>query len=399
MGSQVIFRAARCPVGAGRGANQATLTLSCLPAYTYELGQRADRGLGARLSDCPQVAESSPMKTERRHELQTNELANWLSEWIDTIRPYSKALVAAVLLVTTAWFAVAFTRNRGQQQQAQAWSAFFQAYEQGAESDRLAEVAETYPDSAAGLWALQSAADVDLAQGTQDLFRDRTQAKEALDQAKNAYQQVSEQAADPLLKQRAVFGMAQALESLGQFGPAEDKYREVAETWPESGVSELARQRLQQLERPATQEWYAWFAEQEPAPSPLADPSLFNDLPQLPDRPDLSLPQPGQMLKLPADDPTPSGQGETGSLPLKLDLDESLPAELDALSPAEGAATPADDSAAVPAEDVSPAAEAAPAPPDPAATDDGPTEETPPDLPEADPSDTTPPASDAADSP
>ena len=264
------------------------------------------------------------MKTERRHELQTNELAIWLTGWIETIRPYSKAIIGGLLLITTVWFAYAYIGKRGEQNQAQAWSAFFQAYEQGAEPDRLAEVAASFGDTRAGLWALQSAADLHLAQGTQDLFRDRQQAEEELQQAKDAYASVSQQASDPLLKQRAAFGLAQALESLGQFGPADEKYREVAEQWPNSGVGQLAQRRLEMLQQPATREWYAWFAEQKPIPSPLVDPSLLNVLPNLPDSPDISLPGPGELIRPSGESPAASSPATDG-LPLNLNLDDALP--------------------------------------------------------------------------
>ena len=47
------------------------------------------------------------MKTERRHELQTNDLADWLGRKIDSARPHAKvisgiAIVAATAFVDTA---------------------------------------------------------------------------------------------------------------------------------------------------------------------------------------------------------------------------------------------------------------------------------------------------------
>ena len=247
------------------------------------------------------------------------------------------------------WVAFAYITNRGKQNQAQAWSAFFQAYERGAEVDRLTEVAESYADTEAGLWALQSAADVNLAEGTQDMFRDREQARAELEEAEVNYTSVAQRTNDPLLKQRAMFGQAQSLESMGNFGAAEQKYQEVAEQWPASGVGQLAQRRLEMLQRPATREWYAWFAEQEPAPSPLADPSLFNDLPSLPESPNISLPQPGELIKPSGESPAAGGGPAAGGLQLNLDLDDSLPpmdlegpstAPTDDVSPVEGSTLP-----------------------------------------------------------
>ena len=37
------------------------------------------------------------MKTERRHELQTNVLADSLARWIEAVKPYSRAALAVVI--------------------------------------------------------------------------------------------------------------------------------------------------------------------------------------------------------------------------------------------------------------------------------------------------------------
>ena len=246
------------------------------------------------------------MKTERRHELQTNELAIWLTSWLEAIKPYSKVLLGALVLLAAVWFAVTYVRSRGRETESRAWTSLFQAYGTGAATDvaeQMADVAKSYPGTPAGLWALQTAADVHLAEGTQQLFRDREQAKQDLQQAQEAYDTISQQATDPMLKQRALFGAAQALECLGDFGQAEKKYRELSESVPDSAVGQLAGQRLLSLQQPATRDWYRWFAEQKPVARPLSDPSLFNELPKLPETTNLSLPKPGELM-LPTGEPS-----------------------------------------------------------------------------------------------
>ena len=152
------------------------------------------------------------MKTERRHELQTNELAIWLTSWLEAIKPYSKVLLGALVLLAAVWFAAAYVRSRGRESESRAWTALFQAYTPSAASDvseQMADVAKSYPGTPAGLWALQTAADVHLAEGSQQLFRDREQAKQDLQQAQETYDTIAQQATDPMLKQRAMFGAAQ----------------------------------------------------------------------------------------------------------------------------------------------------------------------------------------------
>lgn len=272
------------------------------------------------------------MKTERRHELQTNELAIWLTGWLEAIKPYSKVLLGALVLLAAAWFAAAYVRNRGRESESRAWTALFQAYTPSAASDvseQMADVAKSYPGTPAGLWALQTAADVHLAEGTQQLFRDREQAKQDLQQAQEAYDTIAQQATDPMLKQRAMFGAAQALECLGDFDQAEKKYRELSDSAPDSAVGQLASRRLESLKRPTTRDWYRWFAEQKPVARPLSDPSLFNELPKLPETPNINLPKPGELM-LPTGEPsTDSGGGAApaGDLPLIPGTGPSSPAD------------------------------------------------------------------------
>ena len=42
------------------------------------------------------------MKTERRHELQTNELADWLGHQFEHVKPHGKTILAASILGTRA---------------------------------------------------------------------------------------------------------------------------------------------------------------------------------------------------------------------------------------------------------------------------------------------------------
>jgi tetratricopeptide (TPR) repeat protein len=272
------------------------------------------------------------MKTERRHELQTNELAIWLAGWVGKIKPYGKLILGGIILLLAVWVATAFIWNRGQKEREQAWSSFFQVYE-GADvdADQLTQMAtaQSYGETEAGLWALQTAADLRLGRGAQQLFVDRTQAIEDLEKAEETYRSVTEKAQDPLLKQRAMFGLAQTLESRNNFEDAKKQYQQVVQTWPDSAVGHLAQQRIDNLQQPATQDWYAWFAEQKPVVSPLSDPSLFEDLPNLPESPNLSVPEPGQLIK--PSEPAPAEEGPPGGLlPEGLNTEQSaLPLDLD----------------------------------------------------------------------
>ena len=112
------------------------------------------------------------MKTERRHELQENELATWLGQVIHTYQHYLRAALGVIILAALGLMASAYMNNRSKQTQEAAWSAYFEA-RLAPESSALKKVAETYSSTEAAGWALQSAGDLELGQGISELFRDK----------------------------------------------------------------------------------------------------------------------------------------------------------------------------------------------------------------------------------
>jgi hypothetical protein len=67
------------------------------------------------------------MKSERRHELQTNYLADWLTHKIETIRPYLNMILIAVALVALAAIVGAFVTGEQSTRAAVAWTDYFSA--------------------------------------------------------------------------------------------------------------------------------------------------------------------------------------------------------------------------------------------------------------------------------
>ena len=104
------------------------------------------------------------MKSQKRHELQTNELADHLGRYLQAIQPYQNLVlfgaVAAILIVGGFLYL-------SKQQAAKAsasWSDYFMALgEQRA--DALEEIAQIHDGSTAAWWSLQSAGDFQLADG------------------------------------------------------------------------------------------------------------------------------------------------------------------------------------------------------------------------------------------
>ncbi len=103
------------------------------------------------------------MKTERRHELQENELANWLGEKIRKFQPYGRTVLGVLVLAAVGLLVTGYLRSRNEQAKRAGWSAFFGAMTV-ADPVALEEVAEAFPDTTAAAWALQRSADLRLDQ-------------------------------------------------------------------------------------------------------------------------------------------------------------------------------------------------------------------------------------------
>lgn len=214
------------------------------------------------------------MKSKRRHELQTNELADRLGHWIEDFRPHATRVVVVVVgcvAILAAWFFLASSKER---KQSLAWRSYMLAGSnpQGDIVAELTLVADDFRNTLAGLWAAQTAADIESARGTRLLFTDRASAETSLSLAKNRYREVldsSMTAKAPMLRVRAHFGLAQTLEAQGELEEARKHYQAVVDSDPGSAVGKAAQERLARLELASTARWYNWFERQKPLPRDL----------------------------------------------------------------------------------------------------------------------------------
>jgi hypothetical protein len=238
------------------------------------------------------------MKTQRRHELQTNKLADEIGLYLQKAKPYSRqiglGLLAAVLIVG----AVTYLIHQQATSEALGWSEFLRAFN-SYDSKALAEVGKLKEGTTAGLWARQAAGDFSLAEGAHQLFRDRKEALRLLEEAESSYLAVEKEGGKyPMLVERARFGLGQAYESMCKVDKAREYYQKVAKTTQDPTLAAVAKQRADRLEDKSVEGWYAWFERQEPAPPPMslpgaktAEPNVPADLEKLPAAPDLPKPK------------------------------------------------------------------------------------------------------------
>ena len=197
------------------------------------------------------------MKSERRHELTTNALADWLGGIIEWIRPYQTTLLGIVLLATLCAVVVGLLIKRAHDQTAAAWHDL--ATPNPAAWDNLAKQQPTTP---VGCLAGIRAGDQCLLNGWQERYVDQAKANQDLANAVDLYERVQRNASLPLLRERATFGLARALETQGKLVEAAKQY----ETLKTGTFADDATKRLKDLQNPETRAFYDHFAQFNPKP-------------------------------------------------------------------------------------------------------------------------------------
>lgn len=245
------------------------------------------------------------MNSERRHELQQNDLAIYLNKINHSIEPYSKIIAVVVGAVIIGGLVTVFYSSH---QVAQRSDSTLQLIEATASQDAevLLGVSDEFPDTIAGAWARLYQGKQYLVQGIQALYTDREMAEQFLGDAQAAFKNAIASSDDKLLHSRGYFGIARAQESLGDVEGAIESYQEVISVNESEAMVEKAQDRIDTLSTRQSRDFLAWFSQQDFSP---ADPSLPPALLEgsgLSDGPDFKLPK----LELPGLDLGSGGESK-----------------------------------------------------------------------------------------
>jgi len=259
------------------------------------------------------------MKTERRHELQQNELATQLNQAIGTVRPYSRLIVGVLIAVVVGlgvwWYWSAHNRAS----RAEQWNELLLQgipyrinllEQQGGRYQPDFKLLESLAsEGPVGNWALLVTGDIKLSSSEFELLTKREQGKEQLDAAIDAYRNLLARTTpekDPVLQQVALWGIGRAQESLGQLDKAGESYQKLLDTWPEGVYAQTAKVRLEAIKKQDTIAFYS-------------------ELPRLVQNrssaPSLFLPPPGESSK---DNGAVTGQGGLSDRKIDTELPESI---------------------------------------------------------------------------
>jgi tetratricopeptide (TPR) repeat protein len=214
------------------------------------------------------------MKTERRHELQHNSLADILSDVGENAKPYAKGLLGVALAALVVVCAYLYLSKRAEAEEGASWDQTWQAVDRQ-DMEGLREVVKAYPNKPAALWSQLLLADMELSSGVSKLFVQKSTGRDLIRTALDDYQNVAEHAVHPQEREHALFGIGRAQESLDQLSKAREAYEQLVKNYPSGPYEKRAQQRLDELARDSTKNWYDWFETTEPPTSCVGKGSPF----------------------------------------------------------------------------------------------------------------------------
>ncbi len=223
------------------------------------------------------------MKSERRHELQKNELADRLSSGIESTRSFLPAVLVGLAIAAIGAIGWGLYSGHTRSQASVAWTEFYFNLT-GGDADSFVDLADEHPGSAAAGWARQFAGDNYLQRGIGSMYSNRAEAKELLGKAIAAFEEVDQGASNPELRAKALLGLAQAHESLGETDKAASFYQQLAKGATQPGLIREANQRLAFVTSDSGKSFYTWFSQLDPKPdAPITLPSDMMLPPSSPD--------------------------------------------------------------------------------------------------------------------
>lgn len=214
------------------------------------------------------------MKSVRRHELQHNELADWLVKTGEEIKPYLNLILAATLAVLVGLAAYSWWSRSSAAENVLAWNEFNAGLDTG-NLETLAKVISDYSSTTAAGMAAVVSADSRLAMGCNQLFSNKALGLRDINAAIELYSAGLAPAQPSALREQATFGLARAKEAKGEIEPASRHYRELVEKWPNGVYAADAKQRLADLQLADTKEMFDDFRNFDPKPvfdDPMSEP-------------------------------------------------------------------------------------------------------------------------------
>jgi hypothetical protein len=273
------------------------------------------------------------MKSEHRHELAQNDLSKVIARWSERFDQHANTILSVAVVLALLAAGVIYWTRTSQFQRSNGWTQLTACQT----PEDFANVADSFAGTEIADWARLRAADGYLREGIRLSVSDRPASEERLEQARTAYETLTQPGKAPEIREQALNGLAVTLETGcdGDPQPAVSAYERLIQEFPESRFKLWASDRIDALKTGRTQEFYAWFHAQNPKPADMplpkdGAPAAGSSTDALPDLGNLKLggegakvgdlplfgPGPGSPLALPPlTTPSDSTAGEAPASP------------------------------------------------------------------------------------
>lgn len=217
------------------------------------------------------------MKSERRHEIQENSLAHFLEGILEQAKPHATMIGGVALAILLAFVGYVILNTDSGVVKNEEWSAVYstldQSFRVGEDDVKRQEVAQEFATlstdfgtSSPALWAEYFYGQQNLTQASDLAFSDPQSAAADIERALKSFQKVYDSADLPVLKVKALWGMAEAYElqaTKESLGKAKTNYEEILVIWPDTNTSMLAEERIKRLNNQGVDGFYAWYRDQD----------------------------------------------------------------------------------------------------------------------------------------
>src|SRR5579871_5366642 len=205
------------------------------------------------------------MKSEQRHELQTNELSKLADRMGNLFETYYNQILWTVVGVLLVGAGYTFWSRTTRNAEASAWTEISSCRT----PEDFADVVRKHPNTTTAAWARLHEADLLLSSGIHDVFSSREKANKDLQRAKTVFEEIVNSSSTPdTVRERALFGLARTLESTsdGDEGPSVKAYQTLLDKFPATVYKTEAQNRIEALKTSGAQSFYTWFHQQKPEP-------------------------------------------------------------------------------------------------------------------------------------
>lgn len=204
--------------------------------------------------------------SKSRKELNENELAGAISDQMDNIRPHLPKILIGFIAIAAVVFGINYViSSRSAAKEAKAINLVLFSVENSAAGSQatLDQQIDDFPNDPTTAWAYLIKADRSLTSGLEKIFVDRLAGRDFVQRSLEDFEKAIELGGDDArIKQRALFGWARALESLGRFDQAAAKFSELVELG-DHPFTDLARKGIERVNEPQNREFYVMLEKRE----------------------------------------------------------------------------------------------------------------------------------------